>query len=60
MGFRALPKGMSSYMAVINRDGAFERVLLTLPVNRSAPVWGVADSTVKVDDADKDTLDIKY
>ena len=60
LSFRALPKGMNSYMTVISRDGSFERVLLTLPVNRAAPVWGVADSTHKVEDADKDTLEIKY
>lgn len=58
--FRALPKGMNSYMTVITKDGSFDRVLLTLPVSRAAPVWGVADSTVKVEDADKDTLEIKY
>ena len=51
---------MNSYMTVIKRDGSFERVLLTLPVSRAAPVWGVADSTVKVDDADKDSLEIVY
>ena len=60
LSFRALPKGMNSYMTVINRNGSFERVLLTLPVNRSAPVWGVADSTHKVPDADKETFEITY
>ncbi|MBR1536090.1 MAG: hypothetical protein IJ630_04050 [Treponema sp.] len=58
--FRPLPKGMNPYMTVLNRDGSFERVILTLPVSRASAIWGVADSTVKIDDADKDTLDIKY
>ena len=60
LGFRALPKGMYPYMTVINRDNSFERVILTLPVTRNNPVWGVADSTVKISDADKETLDIVY
>ena len=51
---------MYPYMTVISRDGSFERVLLTLPTTRNSPIWGVADSTVKISDADKDTLDIKY
>lgn len=60
LGFRPLPRGMYPYMTVISRDGSFERVLLTLPTTRNSPIWGVADSTVKISDADKDTLDIKY
>ena len=60
LNMRALPKGMSPYMTVISRDGAFERGLLTLPISRSNAVWGVADSTYKVEDANKDTLDIVY
>ena len=60
LSFRPLPKGMYPYMTVISRDGAFERVLLTLPVSHNSPIWGVADSTHKIDDADKETLDIKY
>ena len=60
LSMRALPKGMNPYMTVIYRDGAFERVLLTLPVSRGNAIWGVADSTHQVDDADKDTLDIVY
>lgn len=60
LGFRPLPKGMYPYMTVLSRDGEFERVLLTLPTTRNSPIWGVADSTVKISDADKDTLDIVY
>lgn len=60
LGFRTLPKGLNPYMTVISRDGSFERVLLTLPTSRANPIWGVADSTVKIEDADKDTLDIVY
>ena len=58
--FRALPNGMNPYMTVVKRAGAFERVFLTLPTSRALPVWGVADLTVKVDDLDKESLEIVY
>ncbi len=60
LNLRALPKGMDPYMTVIYREGAFERVILTMPISRTSPVWGVAASTFKVTDADKETLDIAY
>lgn len=60
LNFRSLPKGMYPYMTVLYRDSSFERVILTLPTARNNPVWGVADSTVKIADADKDTFDIVY
>lgn len=60
LSFRALPKGMYPYMTVFTRDGQFDRVMLTLPVSRDNPVWGVADSTHKVPDADKETFEITY
>jgi len=60
LSFRALPKGMYPYMTVFKRDGQFDRVMLTLPISRDSPVWGVADSTHKVEDADKETFDIVY
>ena len=60
LSFRALPRGMYPYMTVLSRDGSFERVLLTLPITRNSPVWGVAASDYKVNDADKETLDIVY
>lgn len=60
LNFRALPKGMYPYMTVVSRDGSFERVIMTMPITRNNPVWGVADSTVAVSDADKETLDIVY
>lgn len=60
LAFRALPRGMQSYMTVIYREGAFERVILTMPTSKAASVWGVADSGTQVDDIDKETLEIEY
>ena len=60
LSFRSLPKSMSPYMTVISRGGAFERVILNLPTSRADSVWGVADSSYQVEDADKDSLEIVY
>lgn len=60
LSFRSLPKGMTPYMTVISRNDSFERVIMTLPSSRADSVWGVADSSYQVDDADKDTLEIAY
>lgn len=60
LSFRTLPTGMTPYMSVISRSGSFERVILTLPTSRLDSVWGVADSSYQVDDADKETLEIVY
>ncbi|MBQ0051754.1 MAG: hypothetical protein KBT11_06795 [Treponema sp.] len=60
LSFRPLPKNMDPYMTVIRRGEGFERVILTLPVSRADSVWGVADSSYVVNDADKDSLEIVY
>ncbi len=58
--FRALPKGMTPYMTVIKKEGSFDRVILTMPTDKANLAWGVADSSVTVNDADKDSFDIVY
>lgn len=59
LSFRQLPKGMNPYMTVIDREGSFERVVLTMPVSRADAAWGVADSNVVINDADKTTLEVE-
>ena len=46
-------------MTVLYKSGEFSQVILTMPVNRGNPAWGIADSNVQVD-ANKDTFDIVY
>lgn len=58
--FRQLPKGMQPYMTVVSRDDSFDHVILTMPTSRANSAWGVADSNVVIEDADKDTLEIIY
>ncbi|MBQ7159414.1 MAG: hypothetical protein IJS09_08355 [Treponema sp.] len=61
LSFRSLPKGMAPYMTVIKKEGNFDRVILTMPVDHGiSTVWGVADPGTVVNDADKDSLEIVY
>lgn len=59
LAFRKLSTGMSPYMTVLYRNGEFEQVILTMPVSRADPAWGVADSNTQVN-ADINTLEIVY
>lgn len=60
LDFRLLPKGMTPYMTIVKKEGSFDHVILTMPISRAHEAWGVADSNVVIDDADKDTLEIEY
>lgn len=57
---RILPKGMQAYMSVFSKEGNFDYVLLTVPTNRTHEVWGVADSNLVINDADKDSLTVEF
>ncbi|MCR5724691.1 MAG: hypothetical protein K6G80_06370 [Treponema sp.] len=59
LNFRALPRGMEPYMTLISKEGAFERVVLTMPIDRTDPYWGISTQG-QVEDADKDTLEVEY
>ncbi|MBQ6780381.1 MAG: hypothetical protein IJP62_04030 [Treponema sp.] len=60
LSFRTLPKGMSPYMTVIKREGSFDHVILTMPIDHANSAWGVADAGTVVNDADKDSLEMQY
>jgi hypothetical protein len=60
LSFRPLPKGMSPWMTVISKEGSFDSVILTVPVSRANSLWGVADSNLVVEDANKETLEMAY
>ncbi|MCI1209315.1 MAG: hypothetical protein LKF96_07730 [Treponema sp.] len=55
---RAMQKNLKPYMTYVKKDGAFYKVLLTLPLSKLDSVWGVVDDSYKLNDADlsKDTL----
>lgn len=59
LAFRSLPANMDPYMTVITKEGEFNYVILTMPVHRGNPAWGVADSNQEVD-ASIDKLELQY
>ena len=44
-------------MTVVQKSGEFNHVILTLPKNKSDPVWGVVDYRKEVEGTDKETLE---
>lgn len=46
-----------AYMSVYKKDGEFYRVVLNMPMNKRNRIWGIVDSTKKLDGADKDTME---
>lgn len=46
-----------AYMTVIKDNGEFVRVVLTAPLSKNNPVWGVVARGKEVEGADKDTLE---
>lgn len=60
LSFRPLPKGMAPWMTVISKDGAFNHVILTMPVSRAHAAWGVADPGKQIEDTNKETLEVVY
>jgi len=57
--FRKVTKSNECYMTICQKDGQFFRVVLTLPMNKQNPIWGVVKGRNTLDDVDKDTLEIE-
>lgn len=55
--FRKVPSAKKAYMTVVKNDGEFSRVILSMPMNKSDSIWGVADYHKQIEGADKDTLE---
>lgn len=46
------------YMSVVSKDGEFHRVILTVPVSKRHPVWGVLEyNSTNMEGVDKETLE---
>ncbi|MEE1166193.1 MAG: hypothetical protein UHP28_03440 [Treponema sp.] len=48
---------LKPFMTVVQKSGEFNHVILTLPKNKSDPVWGVVDYRKEVEGTDKETLE---
>ena len=55
--FRKVRSGYNSFMTVVKDDGEFKRVILSVPLNKSDSVWGVADYRKTMEGEDKETLE---
>ena len=54
---RKVRSGYNSFMTVIKDDGEFKRVILSVPMNKSDSIWGVADYRKTMEGEDKETLE---
>ena len=55
--FRNSKLNNTSYMTVVKDGDEFKRVILTIPMNKSNPVWGVIDYRKTMEGTDKDSLE---
>lgn len=55
--FRKVRSGYNSFMTVIKDEGEFKRVILSVPMNKSDSIWGVADYRKPMEGEDKETLE---
>ena len=55
--FRKVRSGYNSFMTVVKDEGEFKRVILSVPMNKSDSIWGVADYRKEMEGEDKETLE---
>ena len=44
-------------MTVVKDDDGFKRVILSIPMNKSNSIWGVANTRKSMEGSDKETLE---
>lgn len=55
--FRKVRSGYNSFMTIVKDEGEFKRVILSVPMNKSDSIWGVADYRKTMEGEDKETLE---
>lgn len=55
--FRAVKTSIGAYMTVVKDKGDFKRVILSIPMEKSNPIWGLVDYRKSMEGTDKDTLE---
>ena len=55
--FKKVRSGYNSFMTVVKDEGEFKRVILSVPMNKSDSIWGVADYRKEMEGEDKETLE---
>lgn len=56
--FRNVNHTNQSYMTVVQKDGNFQRVILTLPMNKQCGLWGVVAEGKQIDTEKTDMSDL--
>jgi len=54
--FRNVKHNNAAYMTVVQKEGEFKRVILTIPMDKSSGMWGVVASGKEID-TNKENLD---
>ena len=55
--FRQVKTALGAYMTIVKDGGEFKRVILSIPMNKSNSIWGLADYRKEMEGTDKDTLE---
>lgn len=55
--FRNVKTAIGAYMTVVKDDDGFKRVILSIPMNKSNSIWGVASTRKSMEGSDKETLE---
>lgn len=48
---------LKSFMTVVKKGGEFHHVVLTIPMNKNDPVWGILENGADAGNADKEVLE---
>lgn len=55
--FRNVKSSYFAYMTIVKDDGEFKRVILSIPMNKSDSIWGIANTRQSMEGSDKETLE---
>ena len=55
--FRQVNTAVGAYMTIVKDGGEFKRVILSVPMDKTNSIWGLADTRKNLEGADKDTLE---
>lgn len=53
--FRNVKGHNASFMSIVKKEGEFYRLILSIPMSKNNPVWGINQGTIE--GVDKDTLE---
>ncbi|MGP1459688.1 MAG: hypothetical protein ACTTKL_10330 [Treponema sp.] len=48
---------LKSFMTVVKKGGEFHHVVLTIPMDKNNPVWGILENGAEIQNVDKEVLE---